>query len=228
MIEYLLYAFLALILAFLLLVGAPFIVGRLLPGAGFAFMRRFGAFSERLFHFIKPDMDIKILVAASNCYYKKTYQRTPYSQRFVFLPFCLKPQNCPAPITAEEGLLCRGQCQGCKLGELRQEALALGYSRVYVVPSSRLVKGLNLPPSSQFIKAKIAQYQPRAALGVICAWHLRNRLLPSHKKVGRQGYVTQDKQKGAALFGVLLEGKNCAAAKVDWDRLRNAMHLHDA
>jgi hypothetical protein len=84
---------------------------------------------------------------------------------------------------------------------------------------------MDLLPSAQFIKAKISQHQPGAALGVICPWHLRNRMLPSHKKLGRSGYVTNDNKHGAALRGVLLKGKNCARPQVDWEELRQAMLL---
>jgi hypothetical protein len=101
----------------------------------------------------------------------------------------------------------------------------MGYGWVYVVPSSQLLRREDIQPSSQFIKNKIAQHAPQAALGVICAWHLRNRLLPSHRRVGRRGYRTGTRRQGAALRGVLLGGRNCRQAVVDWEEVRAAMRL---
>lgn len=227
--EYVVYIILILLAGFLLLASSPLWLGRmLLPGFSFAMARRFGIITGRLFTFIKPDLDMQLLVKASNRYYIKKYENTPYQERVVFLPFCLRPQHCPAAISPEDGLLCMSQCVGCKLGELRAEALAMGYGRVYVVPSSRILKNQNLLPSSQFIKAKISEHSPQAAVGVICAWHLRNRLLPSHKKIGNKGYITSEKQKGAVLYGVLLKGRNCAGAQVDWEALEQAIRLKPA
>ncbi|MDR1397860.1 MAG: DUF116 domain-containing protein [Desulfarculales bacterium] len=212
-------------LLLLLALGAPFWLGRMLcPALTFALMRRLGSGLHRFFSFIKPDLDIILLVKAANRYYARDYRAAPFSERAIFLPVCLCPRGCPAPVSKEDGLLCAGQCPDCSLGRLRREAAALGYGWIYVVPSSQLMKNENLPPSSQFIKNKITQHAPRAALGVICAWHLRNRLLPSHKKIGSKGYVSGGK-KGTALYGVLLRGRNCRQASVDWEEVRTAMAL---
>jgi hypothetical protein len=210
----------------LLLASAPFWAGRIFaPSITFALARRFGQAAHRLLSPLRPDLDMTLLVKAANRYYQNRYQNTPYAARILFLPFCLRPPGCPAAISKEQGLMCQSQCRGCRLGELRSEALTAGYGWVYVAPSSSLLKTMDLLPSSQFIKAKISQHQPGAALGVICPWHLRNRMLPSHKKLGRTGYVTHDKKRGAALRGVLLKGKNCARPQVDWEELRQAMLL---
>ena len=224
--EYVLYITAAALICLIILLSAPLWLGRmLLPGLTFALMRRFGWLAQKVAALIKPDLDIKILVNATNRYYARRYQDTPYRERAVFLPFCLKPPNCPAAVNKHEGLLCQSQCEGCALGRLRQEAINLGYGWVYVVPSSTILKNQDIMPSSQFIKTKITEHAPSAALGVICAWHLRNRLLPSHKKVGRQGYVTQEGKDGTALHGVLLKGRNCKQAMVDWEDLRTALIL---
>lgn len=205
---------------------APWWLGRmLLPSFTFAFVRKFSQTMFRLAALIKPDLDMSILVKASNRYYATAYENAPYSRRVMFLPFCLKPRHCPALVSRHEGLMCESQCAGCTLGDLRKEALALGYGWVYVVPSSRILKKENLLPSSQFIKQKITEHQPLATLGVICAWHLRNRLLPSHKKISNKGYVTSNRQQGAALHGLLLkDNRQCFSATVDWQQLRQAMY----
>jgi hypothetical protein len=224
--EYGLYMAGAAFFALALILSSPFWLGRMLcPALTFAFMRRLGRWIHRLFSLIRPDLDMELLVKASNRYYARAYQAAPMSERAIFLPFCLRPRACPAAISQEEGLLCASQCPECALGRLRREALDMGYGWVYVVPSSQLLKREDILPSSQFIKNKIARHSPRAALGVICAWHLRNRLLPSHRRIGSQGYFTQNRKQGAALHGVLLGGRNCRQAVVDWEQVREAMRL---
>lgn len=208
--------------AFLLL--GPWLCGRLfLPGLTLSLLRRGGQRLARLLGRIKPGLEFKVLVEAGNRLFRRQYAATPYQRRLLFLPFCLRPLDCPAEVHPETGLCCLGSCPDCELGRLRQEALDLGYEQVYVVPSSRIMSGRGLMPSDQFIKAKLAQHAPLAALGVVCEWHLRKRLLPE-TKVGRSGYQVRQGVK-AALQGVLMEAKNCRQAQVNWDRVRRAMLL---
>ena len=126
---------------------------------------------------IKPGAELKLLVDAGNRRFRRQFARTPFQDRLLFLPFCLRPRDCPAPVDRDSGLICQSQCPGCPVGEARERALALGYQAVYVVPSSRMMRGRGLLPSDQFIKGKLMEHQPGAALGVVCAWHLQNRLM---------------------------------------------------
>lgn len=215
---------LAAFLALALLLAGPLLMGRLfMPGLTLALVRRVGGPVRWLCGRIRPGLDLRLLVRAGNRYFRRRYAAAPYQRRVLFLPFCLRPPHCPAGVDPQEGLCCRGQCQGCQLGGLRAEALSLGYAQVYVVPSSRMLPGLGLLPSDQFIKAKLKQHAPLAALGVVCARHLRNRLLPAHR-VGKKGYPLGG-GAGSALQGVLLEKDNCRAATVDWELLRRYLQL---
>ena len=210
-------------IAVFLLLG-PWLCGRLfLPRLTLALLRQGGQGAVRLLGRLKPGLEFKLLVKAGNRLFRKQYAAAPYQRRLLFLPFCLRPLDCPAEVHPERGLCCPGPCPGCELGRLRQEALDLGYGQVYVVPSSRLMSGKGLLPSDQFIKAKLAQHAPLAALGVVCEWHLRQRLLPG-ATVDRAGYQVRQGAK-AALQGVLMEAKNCRQAKVNWDHVRRAMLL---
>ena len=210
-----------LILGFLIL---PLLMGRtFLPGLTLKLVKSFGFFINKITPAIKPDLDLELLVKAFNRYYHKRFAATPFAGRYLFLPFCLRPKDCPALIDPVAGLLCDSACTDCSLGAVRQEALDMGYGQVFIVPSSRLMKSQDFIPSSSFIKEKITQGSPGAALGIICTWHLRNRLLPSHKDVGRRGYMTNNNKQGTALQGVLLDSKNCKLAKVRWDKVRQYM-----
>jgi hypothetical protein len=87
-----------------------------------------------------------------------------------------------------------------------------------------MMPGKGLLPSDQFIVAKLEQHAPDAALGVVCSWHLRNRLLRKYT-VNRRGVDTGQRGVRSALQGVLLDGRNCRAAQVDWRRVRELMSL---
>lgn len=169
-------------------------------------------------------MFTRLLVRAGNQYFRRDFRAAPASQRLLFLPYCLRPKDCPSQIQPGQGLVCPSDCPQaphCELGQVRCEALAMGYAQVYVVASSRLSQIDGLAPSDQFIKDKLLQHQPRAALGVVCARHLRNRLLPKHK-VNASGYGNEN-GPSSALQGLLLSGGNCRQAQVDWQQLRRLM-----
>ena len=191
------------------------------------FAKRHGPALARLLNRIKPDLDLKILVRITNRYFSKTFADTPFERRMVFLPICLKPLDCPARTNPETGLACDGQCPDCELGRLRNEALALGYGGVYVVPSSRLRPKEKLLPSDEFIQKKMKEYTPAAALGVTCGWYLRNRLLAKYE-VGNGGYsIDGDGSVKTVFQGVLLNARNCRRAKVDWQKVRIHLNLNN-
>jgi hypothetical protein len=113
------------------------------------------------------------------------------------------------------------------LGRVRNEALALGYARVYVVPSSRLMREMSLLPSDEFIQKKLKEHDPAAALGVTCGWYLRNRLLAKYE-VGDAGYHPDKASQRKTVFqGVLLAARNCRQAKVDWEKVRCLLRQHN-
>ncbi len=214
------------LIIFLILLAGPLLFGRLfLPRLTFSAINRFGKWVARLTNRIKPGLDIKLLVKAVNHYFHDRFAATPFSERVLFLPFCLRPTDCPAEIDPERGVMCTGGCRDCELGRVRDEALEMGYAEVIIVPSSRMVKDMDLMPSDQFIKTKLRELSPKAAIGVVCDWHLRHRLLPGHK-VGGQGYIAgKGRDQKSVLQGVLLDCKSCKQANVDWNAVRRQMSV---
>jgi len=207
-----------------LLMG-PMLFGRMfMPRLTLTLFNRFGGWVGRLLDRISPGLDLRLIVRAGNKYYRKKFGQAPFEKRVLFLPFCLRPRHCLAEVNPEKGLVCDAACEACEIGEISRQAKKLGYAAVYVVPSSRMLPGRGLMPSDQFIKAKLKEHAPDAALGVVCPWHLRNRLLKKHT-VSRRGLPTGKQGVRSALQGVLLEGRNCRAAKVDWDQVRKLMAL---
>lgn len=212
-------------LTILALAVLPLAGGRMLfPGLTLGLFRRLGSWLFRPLERLHPGLALRLLVRAGNRHFRRAFAATPFGRRLLFLPYCLRPAACPAPIDPALGLACDSSCPGCDLGLCRAHALSLGYAAVYVVPSSRLVRDRNLKPSAQFIRDKLDSHCPGAALGVTCDWHLKHRLLPAYK-VGRRGYQSGPNQSEAALQGVLLDSKNCRAACVDWSRLRERIAL---
>jgi len=210
-----------------LLMG-PMLFGRMfMPRLTLAVFSRFGGWLGRLLDRLSPGLDLRLIVRAGNKYYRKKFGQAPFEKRILFLPFCLRPLDCPAEVDHEKGLCCHAECANCEIGDVSRTAKHLGYAAVYVVPSSRLMPDKGLLPSDQFIKAKLKQHAPDAALGVVCPWHLRNRLLRKHT-VSRRGVDTGRQGVRSALQGVLLDGRNCRAAQVDWDQVRKLMSLAPA
>jgi len=205
---------------FAALLAGPLLFGRLfLPRLTLKAVRRWGRLMARLTDRIKPGLDMELLVKAGNRYFRDRFAATPFNERILFLPICLKPQDCPAEVDSETGLRCLGDCPDCRLGQVRQEAISLGYAQVFVVASSRLMRERNLPASDEFIRTKLRQHAPKAALGVLCGWYLRQRLLPANT-IGRGGVASREGGPGIIVQGVLLNGHNCRRATVDWDQVR--------
>lgn len=223
-----LYIILTLIGVLALLLAGPLLFRRMfLPKMTLALVKRWGKWVAKLLDRIKPDLDLKLLVEALNKYWAKKYTATPKAQRALFLPICLRPKECPGQIDPQKGVLCVDDpvCGECTLGRLTREAQELGYGQVYIVPSSRLMPKLNLPSSSVFIKDKLSSESIEAALGVVCGWHLRNRLLTEHK-VGSGGYESGRSGKTkAVLQGVLLDQRKCRGGTVNWDEVREKLKL---
>lgn len=208
---------------FCALLMGPVLFGRLfMPRLTLGAFSRWGRWPAKLLDRIRPGLDLELLVRAGNRYFRRAFARTAFERRIMFLPFCLRPPHCPAGVSRDQGLLCSGDCPDCRLGEMRTRALELGYAAVYVVPSSRMLKGQGLMPSDQFILHKLKQHAPDGALGVVCGWHLRTRLIPRFK-VGRGGFSTGSTK--VVLQGLLLKSKNCRRAQVDWQRLEGIMRL---
>lgn len=208
----------------------PLLLGRFFcPRLTLALFRRYSWILSGLLDRISPGLDLRLMVRAGNRYFRKAFAATPFSRRVLFLPFCLRPLDCPAGVDPDKGLLCGGECPECLVGQVRGEALALGYAAVYVVPSSRILRGRGLLPSDQFIKKKIKAHAPGAALGVTCPWHLRNRLLAKYTLRGGNYASVADKgpkeKTVAPLQGVLMDRQNCRHGAVNWERVRSCMAL---
>ena len=88
------------------------------------------------------------------------FKSTPYNQRILFLPHCLKDsEKCKAKYT-DEGLQCL-ECGACQVKELKKMAKSLGYMGTYITPGGSMVEKI------------ILKRNPKAVLGV-CCYHEAN------------------------------------------------------
>jgi hypothetical protein len=213
-----------LIVVGLSVVGSFFFSGQSLLWISLSFLRRLNQWTSGALGSSNRDWHYKFLVKVGNRYFLKGFVGTPYHQRLLFLPFCLCPPGCPAPVDPSMGMLCRSDCPDCPLGRVRREALGLGYAGVYVVPSSRCLRRPDLLPSDLFIKEKLDHHGARALLGVTCCWYLKTRLLTKYS-FEKEGYVSEGSGTGYALQGILLPQRKCSQATVDWELVHERLRL---
>lgn len=171
---------------------------------------------------IFPNMDkdgyVRRVVAAGNRFFKHRFARTPYADRMLFLPYCLRAEGCATVIDQEKGLLCQADCRiPCRLREMRELALGLGYRDVSVVVSGRLHKKDGVLRSRDFLVRRIGQHHPQAVLGCLCTRDLREKYLRS-ANISPEGSLGGHGLKVIPQI-CLLKDCNCRQSSVDWREL---------
>lgn len=95
-----------------------------------------------------------LIVKLLNKVFYIKFARTAYNERALFLPQCLRNQECPAKLGAN-GIECIKCPRECSVKEAKIEAEKLGY-RVFIVPGGGFVKRLML------------RHKPKGIIGVAC------------------------------------------------------------
>jgi hypothetical protein len=133
----------------------------------------------------------QMVVEIRNILYYRAYCNTPYSERMLFLPQCLRNPKCPAPLEPE-GLICKS-CGRCGICRIKEYAEQLGY-RVFIAPGSMLVKRM------------VKRYKPKAVLGIGCTMEVYEgaRLMASF---------------GLPVQGVILDRDGCVNTRVNVDEV---------
>lgn len=80
------------------------------------------------------------------------YSATPLADRAVFLPQCLRYNDCPARLSSEEGFECKA-CGKCVIGEIRA-----------IAPEVPVF----ISPGGSFARRLLLKHRPKAVLGVAC------------------------------------------------------------
>jgi len=140
----------------------------------------------------------QLYVKTKNATFREKFADTPYRERILLLPQCLRSRECPAKL-GEYGYECQ-ECGKCNLKEVILMAKTLGYKNVFILPGGSIV-------------AKIfARARPKACLGVACLKELVLGSLVCEKF----GIIAQ---------GVALLRDGCVDTLVDWKSLNDALHL---
>ncbi len=147
---------------------------------------------KSMFWFARADDTIvdDVGVRLRNYINRKKFLKIPHSERFIFMPQCVRSTECPAKLTPE-GIKCVS-CGRCDIGDARKFAEGLGY-RFFVVPGS------------SFIKRIIKKYRPRAIVGVGCQMEIKEGLDLCHSH-------------DIPAIGVPLTRAGCVSTKLDWDK----------
>lgn len=140
----------------------------------------------------------KLYVKTKNVASRQKFAATPYSERVLLLPQCLRSKDCPAELK-EHGYECQG-CGKCDIKRINAQAERLGYKHVYIIPGGSIVTKI------------FAKEKPTACLGVAC---LKELMLGSFvcEKLGIVGQ------------GIALLRDGCVNTRVDWKVVSNALRL---
>ena len=84
----------------------------------------------------------------------QSYASTPYTERVLLLPQCLRAKDCPAEL-GEYGYECQ-QCGRCSIAKIVQQTKDLGYKGAFIMPGGSIAKKILL------------ELKPKASIGVAC------------------------------------------------------------
>jgi hypothetical protein len=140
----------------------------------------------------------QLYVKTKNSAFIEKFASTPYNERILLLPQCLRSRECPA-ILGEYGYECQ-ECGKCKIKDIINLTKTLGYKGTFILPGGSIAKKI-------FLKVK-----PKASLGVACF----KELVLGSFLCEKLGIIGQ---------GVALLRDGCVNTLVDWQSLNDAIHL---
>ncbi|MEM3411831.1 MAG: DUF116 domain-containing protein [archaeon] len=155
-------------------------------------------FFLKFFNISGREIDIFEIFLA-NKIFEQSYLKTPYQNRILFLPQCLRDSKCIAKLSPEKGIECISCNVSCLANKIKKEAEDLGY-KVFIVPGS------------SFIKRIILKEKPKAILGVACIPEVKQGLeLCMDFSIPAQG--------------VPLTRAGCMNTQVDLDEVFEKIHM---
>ncbi len=180
---------------------------------------------ERLLPALDKDRYARRVVAAANTFFHRRFLTIPFAERMLFLPYCLRPRECPTHIDLAEGLLCPDDCAlPCQLRTTRQLALNLGYRDARIVVSGRLHKSTGVLRSRDFLIRQIERHRPRGVIGCLCTNDLCEKYLHP-RNLAPDGTLGSHGLKVVPQV-VLLARPNCRQSTVDWQALQEIIQAH--
>jgi hypothetical protein len=128
----------------------------------------------------------------------QSFASTPYNERVLLLPQCLRAKDCPAEI-GKYGYECK-HCGKCSIAKIMQLTKNLGYIGAFVLPGGSLAKKILL------------ELKPKASLGVACS-----------KELVLGSYLCE--KLGIVGQGVILLRDGCINTIVDMKALKEALNV---
>ena len=141
--------------------------------------------------FIDRDIVNKMVIDIRNDLCFRAFDSVLYKDRFLFLPHCLRHDECPAK-SSHDGILCV-QCGKCPIGGIKKEAEEIGY-KVFIVPGGSLLKVI------------VKKYKPKAVFGVGCVMEVKE----GAEKMSSYGIPVQ---------GFLLDKDGCISTEINTKNL---------
>jgi len=140
----------------------------------------------------------QLYVKTKNSASREKFASTPYGERILLLPQCLRSTECPAEL-GEYGYECQ-ECGKCNLKKMISLAKTLGYKGVFILPGGSIAQKILL------------EIRPKACLGVAC-----------FKELVLGSFLCE--KLGVIGQGVALLRDGCVNTLVDWTSLNDSMHL---
>ena len=140
----------------------------------------------------------QLYVDAKNRSLIDSFAATPYNERVVLLPQCLRAKDCPAEI-GKYGYECQ-QCGRCSVTKIMQMTKELGYKGTFIMPGGSLAKKV------------LVELKPKASLGVAC-----------YKELVMGSYLCE--KVGVIGQGVELLKDGCINTIVNMKALKEALKI---
>jgi len=142
---------------------------------------------------------LQLYVETKNRSLIQSFASTPYTERIIMLPQCLRAKDCPAEI-GKYGYECQ-QCGRCSVAKIMQLTKDLGYKGAFILPGGSLAQKI------------ILELKPKASLGVACS-----------KELVLGSYLCE--KMGIVGQGVELLRDGCINTIVDMKTLKEALSVN--
>ena len=142
---------------------------------------------------------LRLYVETKNRSLIKNFASTPYKERVLMLPQCLRAKDCPAEL-GKYGYECQ-ECGRCSIKTITQISKQLGYKGTFILPGGSIAQKLLL------------ELKPQACIGVACF----KELVLGSFLCEKMGVIGQ---------GVALLRDGCINTIVDLKTLSDALKVH--
>jgi len=142
---------------------------------------------------------LRLYVETKNRSLIESFASTPYKERILLLPQCLRAKDCPAEL-GKYGYECQ-ECGRCIVKTIKQTAEKLGYKGTFILPGGSLAQKILL------------ELKPKASLGVACS----KELVLGSFLCEKMGVIGQ---------GITLLRDGCINTLVDLRTLKDALAVH--